>query len=402
MAQLIGIAAMPLVTRLYTPAEIGIVSLFLSFFGFWANSLSLRFEHALVIAENDLESHAVHRLAISLVIFMSILGVPVLWLLQSYEILEFALLPAWTPLIALPIFVGNGLFMVYRSWALRGGLVKHITQAAIARAGVAAVTKLGLGFLGSGVTGLFISELVGACASMLKLRQATRHHFSPSKPDNISFTQMQCVVKKFAKFPLLETPSAWIDALALTLPLPLIASLYGAEAAGWFGLARMVVGIPNGQIGAAVADVFQMELAKAIRDNESTRARSLFYALLKKMALLGLIPLFGTVVVLPWAFPLIFGEQWKQAGHIAASLAPWLYAAFIVSPLSRALSVLQSQECKLIYDVSALGLLLGAYFLATTQSISLLEFCLLISMANIMGYLIYALVISRLVESKLQ
>lgn len=402
LAQLIGICTLPLVTRLYSPAEIGTVSLFLSFFGFWVTTIALRYEHALMIATDDAESHVVHRLATILVFLMSMLGVPLLWMLQQNNVLEFQLLPVWTPLIAFPILLGYGLFMVYRSWALRAGLVSQISQASITRAGAMAGTKLGLGVFGGGVVALFVAELAGALSSMHKLMQATTQHFAASKPPSIGYAQMRQAGLKYVKFPLLDTPSAWMDALASTLPLPMVASLYGAEAAGWFGLARMLLSVPNAQIGAAVADVFQMSLAEAVRDKDAHRARGVFYMLLKKLSLIGLIPLAISIVVLPWAFPIVFGQQWAPAGTVAASLAPWMYAAFVISPLSRALPVLQAQEWKLFYDVTALGLLIGCYVLASTLALSLIEFCVLIAVAKTVGYVVYALVLYLLVESRLQ
>lgn len=402
LAQLIGICSLPFVTRLYTPAEIGIVSLFLSFFGFWVVCIALRYEQVLMIATDDEESHVVHRLATILVLFMSLLGMPVLWLLQQNNVLEFELLPVWTPLIALPICLGYGLFMVNRSWALRAGMVSQISQASIVRAGAIAGTKLGLGVFGGGVVALLAAELAGALISMQRLMQATKLHFATSKPQTISYSQVRQAGFKYAKFPMLDSPSAWLDALAMLLPLPIVASLYGAEAAGWFGLARLVLSLPNAQIGAAVADVFQMSLADAIRDKDPHRARGVFYMLLKKLSLIGLIPLVVSVAVLPWAFPIVFGQGWAPAGPIAASLAPWLYAAFVISPLSRALSVLQAQEWKLFYDATALGLMVGCYFLATNLALNLVEFCLLVSSALAISYLVYALVLYLLVESKLK
>lgn len=402
LAQLIGICSLPLVTRLYTPAEIGTVSLFLSFFGFWVTNIALRYEQALVIATDDAESHVVLRLATIFVFLMSLLGVPVLWLLRQTHVLEFDLLPVWSPLIALPILLGYGLFMVYRSWALRGGLVSQISQASIVRAWAIAGTKLGLGAFGGGVVALFAAELAGALSSMRRLMQATKQHFAASKPQSIGYAQMRQVSLKYAKFPMLDAPSAWMDALGMMLPLPMVASLYGAEAAGWFGLARLVLSLPNAQIGAAVGDVFQMSLAEAVRDKDPQRAISLFYMLLKKLGLIGLIPLVVSLALLPWAFPIVFGQSWRPAGPIAASLAPWLYAAFVISPLSRALPVLQAQEWKLFYDVTALGLLVGCYFLATPLALSLIEFCLLVSLAQVLGYLVYALVLYLLVESRLK
>lgn len=402
LAQLIGICSLPLVTRLYTPAEIGTVSLFLSFFGFWVTTIALRYEHALMIATDDEESHVVYRLATILVFFMSMLGVPILWLLQQNNVLEFQLLPVWTPLIAFPILLGYGLFMVYRSWALRAGLITQISQASITRAGAMAVTKLGLGVFGGGVVALFVAELAGALSSMRKLMQATSQHFAASKPTYIGFAQMRQASLKYVKFPMLDSPSAWMDALALTLPLPMVASLYGAEAAGWFGLARMVLSVPNAQIGAAVADVFQMSLAEAVRNKDPQRARGVFYMLLKKLGSIGLVPLALSIAALPWAFPIVFGQQWAPAGNIAASLAPWLYAAFVISPLSRALPVLQAQEWKLFYDITALGLLVGCYALASSLELGLIEFCMLVSLAQALGYVVYALVLYLVVERRLK
>ena len=400
-AQVITICAMPIVTRIYSPEQIGIVSLFLAFFGYWASTLSLRYEYALMVAQDDAESHLVHRVAVILVVVMSFAGMPLLWLLQRTNVFEFGLLPRWAPLMAGPIFLGFGLFMVSRSWALRGGLVRPITQASIARSAANAAARIGLGLAGGGVAALFVAELAGACASMARLASAAKRHFASSRPAHFSRDHLLAVARKYAKFPLLEAPSAWIDALAMTLPLPMVASLYGAEAAGWFGLARLVVGVPNAQLGAAVADVFQMELAKAVLERDGQRAHRIFYALLKKMALLGLLPLLAVIELAPWLVPWVFGEQWAAAGRAAAAIAPWLYAALIVSPLSRALSVLQAQELKLIYDVSALTLLALAYVLAQLGGLGFIEFLLAISLANVTGYVIYAVVLMKLIDRRI-
>ena len=120
------------------------------------------------------------------------------------------------------------------------------------------------------------------------------------------------------------------------------------------------------------------------------------------MAVLGLLPLVATVTLLPWGFALVFGPQWAPAGLIAACLAPWMYAALVVSPLSRALSVLQAQQWKLVYDIAAVSLLLLSYALARMLDTSLTGFSLLISLTNILGYGVYAVLLARLIDGKLQ
>ncbi|TAN12262.1 MAG: hypothetical protein EPN34_04780 [Burkholderiaceae bacterium] len=401
VAQIVTICAMPIVTRVYTPAEIGVISLFLSFFGFWAGTLSLRYEYALLIAESDTQSHYVHRLAVILVLVMSVLGLPILWALQHASVLGFELLPNWAPLAVVPILMGYGVFMAYRSWALRAGMVKEITGAAIARSSANAGARIALGVLGAGVAGLFAAELAGAWGAMLRLSRRVRAHFAPSQPARIGFRELLQSGRAFIKFPVFETPSAWIDLLGLTLPLPIVATLHGATAAGWFGLARMIVGIPNSQIGSAVADIFQMELANALRSDDHSRARTLFYTLLRKLALIGLVPMFVVMVLAPSLVPWIFGGRWHEAGIAAVCIAPWLYAALVISPLSRTLSVMQAQEYKLVYDVCAVLLVVAAFFVAKHGGYSFVESVMAISAAGFVGYIIYAGVLIVVVERRL-
>ncbi len=401
-AQIITICAMPIVTRLYTPSQIGVISLFLAFFGFWAATLSLRYEYALLIAKDDTESHVVHRLAVLLVLMMSLLGLPILWGLQRASVLGFGLLPNWAPFVAVPILVGYGIFMVYRSWALRAGMVKGITAATIVRSGASSGVQVTLGLFALGVPGLFAAQLAKSWAATFKLASGVRRHFAPSRPKHINTASLLQAARRFAKFPLYETPSSWIDQLGLTLPLPMIATLHGAAAAGWFGLARMIVGIPNSQIGSAVADVFQMELASAVVKGDAPGARGLFYSLLRKLALMGLLPLATVIVLAPWLVPWVFGSRWREAGIAAAGIAPWLYAALIVSPLSRTLSVLQAQQYKLIYDVFAVLLLVLAFWVSTTREYSFIHTVFAISAAEVLAYAVYACVLVVVVEFQLK
>lgn len=402
MAQIIGLAVMPIVTRLYTPAEIGIISLFLSFLAFWSATLSLRYSQALLVAKDDAESHELQRLCMIMTTVMSLLGLPVLWGMQHFDLFGFGLLPGIAIVVTLPVLLGQGTFMTYRAWALRARLVPAIARAAVVRAGANAATRIGFGLAGAGAGGLFAAEFAGACASMLGLARATHRHFADSKPARISSAQLRAIAWKYKKYPLLEAPSTWIDALTLALPLPMIVMLYGPAEAGWFGLARLIVAAPNTQIGTAVADVFQMELAGAVLARDPRRAKGIFYQFMRKMALLGLLPLAGALILGPLLMPWIFGKDWTQAGLAAAAIAPWMYAALIISPLSRLLSVLQAQEFKLFYDVSAILLLAAAFFVSRFMALSFIQFLLMVTVANVLGYALYAALLVIVIEKKIR
>lgn len=402
MAQAISICSTPIITRLYTPSQMGVIALFIAFFTFWSPALSLRYEYALLIAQDDAESHVVLRLAVITVVLMAILGVPLLWWLHKAEVLGFGLLPGWAPLVGSAILLGYGVFMVYRSWALRASIVKQITKSTVMRSIASAATSILLGLASGGVPALFTAQFVASWAAMLKLTRNVQRHFVSSKPARIPWQEVFKVAKRYVKFPLFETPSTWVNQLTASLPVPMIVTLFGASAAGWYGLARTIVGIPNAQIGTAVADVFQMEVSSAIVAGDAPRVRGLFYKLMRKLALIGLLPMVGVMIFCPLLMPWAFGNAWHEAGYVAAIIAPWLYVALIVSPLSGVLSALQAQEYKLIYDGVSIALITAAFLCAKAWRMSLLHFVVTLSITAILGYLVYMAVIVVVVEARLR
>src|SRR5574337_278199 len=402
LAQLIGICAMPLVTRLYSPSEIGIISLFLSFFGLWSARLSLRYEYAIIISDDDAEIHLICGLALILVVIMSLAGLPLLWGLQSSNLFGFGLLPYWACLVCVPIFIGFGSFLVYRAMALRAGLTRPIAGATIARAAANAGTRVSLGLLGGGIPALFLAELFGAGWGALGLRRKVRAHYGSAPVKSHGFDALWRVARKYRKFGLLETPSTWVDLLAITLPAPMIASLYGPAAAGWFALAYTAVSLPNNQIGGAVGDVFQVELADAVTRNDRQAARTMFFRFFGRLSVIGLMPLIAIELLARPLVPWLFGAGWEAAGNVAMIVAPWVYCALVASPLGRVLSVLQIQEYKMLFDVTALLLLLTAYWFARSVSPDFLTTVAWISAARAISYVFYLVLILLIFRRRLR
>ena len=85
----------------------------------------------------------------------------------------------------------------------------------------------------------------------------------------------------------------------------------------------------------------------------------------------------------------------------AARLAVKTVSASASRALSRALSVLQVQEFKLIYDASALLCMGIAFYLAQLHDFSFIVFLLSITLAQVIGYVIYAIVIIKMIDRRM-
>src|SRR5688572_23227141 len=70
------------------------------------------------------------------------------------------------------------------------------------------------------------------------------------------------VVRRRRQFPLVVLPSSLMVGLENTIPLPILASLYGPSAAGHFLIAQRIAALPSGFVTASVNDVLHSRMAE--------------------------------------------------------------------------------------------------------------------------------------------
>ncbi|SFM42136.1 Membrane protein involved in the export of O-antigen and teichoic acid [Marinobacter zhejiangensis] len=402
LAQIITAVSMVVVTWLYSPEALGIISIYLAFFSFWVSLASWRFEGAMLVCKDDDESDHLFRLGSVVVVAMALISVPALYVLMSSGFLSFSELPVWSPYAAGLSVLGFGLFMMYRSWSLRLRELVAIKRATISRSAANAGIRIAGGVLGGGVIGLFIAEVLGSWAALAAVRKRvvqTRKRIGPSCSWNVK--SMLAVGARYVTFPKYEMPSVALNQLASVMPVPMVGALYGAQAAGLFGVARLLVAIPNTQLGAAISDVFQMELAENYRSKQYAEGKRLFYSMFKKLALIGLVPLVASLVFAPLLVPVLLGDQWAQMGGIIAIMAPWMYFAFVVSSLSRLLSVLEAQRFKLYYDFLSLAMVVVVYFVSLNGDFDLYYYIFLISAGFVICYSVYFSLLCHVIKVRL-
>lgn len=352
LGQLALVAASPLLTRLFSPEEFGTFGLFSSFLAVAAVVACLRLDIAIVSARSDRQAASLLLQSVLLLPFLSILSGVAIWLLQRKEWLAFQTLPALaTPLMVIAVLV-TGLFGALRFWSAREMLFREIGRAvlrqSIGRAGAPVV----LGLVGAGWAGLVGGEVLGRCLGILHLGQpAVRRCSRLLAQCNAGYHRL--VMRRNWKFPLILMPSSLLDAVAGSLPLPLIAASFGPAAAGSFALITRLASIPGALVAASLADVFQAHLGRELLKDKDAAHRQVIRT--ARMLLLLALAFFVPAAVLgPILVPFIFGSDWHEAGTFLAILAPSLAVALVVSPLSRAIAVADRQELKLIIDCALL------------------------------------------------
>jgi O-antigen/teichoic acid export membrane protein len=335
-AQVLLVLAAPLLTRLYTPEDFGVLAVYASLLTFIGVVASLRYELAIPLPDNDEE--AANVAALCLLIVSCATALTALFVLFFGNItanfLGVAQLSPYLWLLPIGVFASST-YSIFNYWSLRKKSFHAIARTKLRQA----VTTLALqiGAFKLGVPALLAGQAVGHGAGTLSLAMPA---FNNPAFKGISWQGIGNGAKRYRRFPAYLTWDAILNTLGTQLPTLFLASWFGPVGAGLYALANRVLSMPASFLGGAIGQAFFANCADAYR--EGTHGK-LVATLQAKLIQIGMPPAFIVALVGPDAFSLAFGAEWRPGGQFASWMAIWLFAAFVYSPLSTLFAVMERQ-----------------------------------------------------------
>jgi O-antigen/teichoic acid export membrane protein len=328
LAQLITVAAAPILTRIYEPAAYGTFAILVGIASTLAVISSLSYEVSIVIIRG-------RRLAVNAVFLcLSMLGVSVA--MTILVVLTFApIISGWlfdgsassALLFVLPLLLAAmGFNQIICSAALRERAFNAISTVRIVQASTTVVSQAAL-FPASGfglVGGMIIGQVIGA-------RHLWRSAFPQGTSCCVSLRNMSRAMRHLRRFPLLELPFSVLNSAGNYLPPVLLAIFFGTVVGGIFALALRVLSAPVSLVSSAMGQVFFASATQANRDGNLGALVAQVHSNLSRLVLPALVLIaFGG----PDLFELTFGEKWRDAGKIAALMTPWIFMQALGSTVS--------------------------------------------------------------------
>jgi len=389
------LAVAPLLTRMYGPADFGLLGLFTSLLAIMSVAVALRYEVSIVSGRDKGEAAYLTFASFLFALPISILAGGVLWLVNHFSAIGYGNLPWYAPwLLASAVFF-VGVFTALRYWCLREERFGQVSQGVVVQSAGRALFQAAFGALGFHSAGLLFGETLGRCLGMSRM---FRNAWPVLRGYLATFSRKEFmrVLWRHRKFPLYSLPSSFLDALSMGLSVPLLVRLYGAPIGGHYALVWRAVTVPSVVVTVAIADTFHSRLAACAREAPAQVMR-LFQRTSLRLLLLGIVP---AAILWFWGGPLfrlVFGEQWALSGTIAALVAPWYLSEFVVTPVSRVVLVLGGQEMKLIWDVLSLASLLTVFFVAQWRGIGALSMIVVLTVLNTFLRMLYYVILIRII-----
>jgi len=347
VAQLIGVLAAPLLSRLYTPEEFGVIGSVMAVVGVLSVVSSLKYEMALVVEKDNAKAQALQVLCWRILLVttalagLGILSAP-LWLSKVSDDVSLLQYLPW----AIPIIFLTGLFNIYNFRLNRERKYKDLSLALLTRRVSLVVSQVIFGFCGAQALGLALGNLVGCFLAVVVLLVSNRALLSFKGTKDVDLRE---VAREHYRFPIYSAPQNLLNSLSQNLPIYLLGYFYGMEVVGAYWFAMRLLQMPAVLVGQAVRQVFYKEAADLV-DN-LPKLRRLYVK--TTLALAGIVVL-PVLVIFLWGtelFTFCFGADWELAGEFSRWMFLWVGLLFVNPPSVMLFSVLSLQKYSMIFDV---------------------------------------------------
>jgi O-antigen/teichoic acid export membrane protein len=355
-AQIISFASIPILTRLYTPSEFGLYSLFFAITSMVAMVSSLSYEQSIVLPKSRKDAKAIFILSIIITFIFSIMSLVILLIFKSYIKNYFAQEQYLIYLIPISILI-LGLTQIFDAYSTREELYREIAFSKVTTATTASITQItskGLFNIDGLVFGKVLGDLFGSFVLFFNLK--SRVSLRDVSRDDIIFN-----LRHYSSFPKYQMPSNLINSISQNIPIFMLSALFSPAIAGFYSLTYRAMQTPILLISGATRSVFYQKASKIYAKGED------IYPLYISTTL-GLIKLFIVpfIIILLFGqeiFIFVFGREWQEAGLIAQISIIWFYFGFISPPTTMVFNILNLQHIRLYIQIITLILRAIAIYL---------------------------------------
>jgi O-antigen/teichoic acid export membrane protein len=388
ISQLISLAVTPVLTRIYTPHDFGILAIYVSISSILAVLATGQYELAIILPKKDHSAFNVAALCISisflvtLAILIFIFGLQFNSLTKKY--VSDSELINWIFIIPASVFI-TGIYKTLYHWSVRQKNYRGISRSAILRISASLTAKLSLGMMMFGATGLILGDLIGSTIASVVLVIPVVE----SKDEILRIITWKKICKmavRYKKFPVYSLSANLVNIISNQFPVLLLNNLFGSNVVGHFSFSRKIIGIPTSLVANSFLDVFREKATNEYRRKGTFQ--TLFLKTLKILVAISVLPSILLMFFAPQLFSFLFGEQWKMAGEYTQILSVMFFVGFSASALSYSFYIVERQHYDLVWQLILFFLTTTALFVGYYQQSSILSI-FLFSVAYTLMYFIY-------------
>jgi O-antigen/teichoic acid export membrane protein len=351
LAQIVTVAAIPIVTRIYSPAEFGLFALFMAINSSISVICCLTYERAILLPESEEDTFNVILLSFLVLTGISTILFVIVLIFNS----ELALLfknrdiGFWLYFIPLAVFL-FGLIRISTLCRLKYKYFKIMSASKIIRALSSATVKIGLCISLTAYGGwLILAELISEALCFLTLVRRPSSQIIRSFLDKISRKGLRKVALEYRKFPIYLSWAALLNFFTKNSVFFVLSIFFTPAIVGYYALCNRALGLPLELISGSMQNVYLQKSTSQIKSGQP-----IFSHLARLVLVLSVLAILPTIILILFGnhiFVFVFGDKWYVAGQYIQVMTPWFFFLFISSPSKVIFVICQKQELRLIFNI---------------------------------------------------
>lgn len=340
MAQLINFFLMMFITRIYTPADFGLLNIFLSVLSFISVLSTGKYDVAMVVAKNTDDAIALLRLGMSIALILSMLIYIGIIPLHQWIMIQSShqKLIQWFYFLPIALFFAAAYQMLWM-WYVREKKFKNLSYIRLVETISNGAFTIMLSFLGAWglLAGTLMAQIIPFLILLMYLFK--QYHINPF---SFHYKELKHIALAYQDFPRYNILQGLSDIFISTGIVIIGAQYFSIETMGLYGLCMRVLQMPMSLIIRPIAHVFFAEASERYRKKIGLY-KITTQTIWKTAIILSPMPIIlfaGGEFLFEW----IFGHQWKEAGIYAAILSCWIYLDMIRAPIAQIPAIVGKQK----------------------------------------------------------
>lgn len=354
LARIVGLISIPILARIYSPEDYGVLALYTSFVTLLAPILTLRYVQAIPLPKTEIMAFNLFVVCFRLIVLGTLLLAVILFLFSEniFSWFNMQSLTEWWWLVVLGVS-GTALFELFSLWATRKRDYRIIAQTQFSQSLIGNLVKISLGFFSIKPGGLIVGQFLTQSSGIFSYFKRFVFDVKSLMPKS-NFNKQKKLVKHYQDFIWFRLPSEFLMILGLQAPVLMASRLFDSNITGQLSFTIIALSLPVNLIGMSISKAYYAEVAVIGRSNPD-RIKTLTFDIQKKLFMVA-IPIALLVYFLSeWIFVFVFGEQWRIAGQYASILSPFLLLRFTSSPLDQVFNVISTQAVYLFINTARIA-----------------------------------------------
>tara|TARA_R110002124_G_scaffold89909_3_gene229660 strand:+ start:7574 stop:8899 length:1326 start_codon:yes stop_codon:yes gene_type:complete len=377
------------ISRLYTPAEMGVFGLYISFATIISIVAGISIQRALPLPRSDGKGFILLLIALGVIILTALLTGLFFTVAPASLLMAVGADHLGSAGLVLPLAVlGWAGFPILQMWLSRTGRFSTLAWSKLSQVALLGGGQIAFGFLHLGGIGLALGD---ALSRALVLAPFMLRVFRPAakrlrKPERFTRVALK-ILMEYKRFPLIVTPTLLLHSIPAAIMPIAIGTHLGTTMAGYWTLSAYVTNAIFG-ISVSFAPYLYSLWSKSVH---SSGLLSPAYVIRSSRPLLVIAAAAGLGLGLagPFLFTLIFGQEWVYAGQVAQILSVSLAFQILGGPLILVLSVLNREGWNISMAVIWCALSGLVYYLIGAMELSLLQAAGLYATVTCVVYVAY-------------